>query len=258
MSSKQYSISAFFPAYNDAGSIGKIIHTMARLLPKLTGDYEVVVVDDGSADGTGDLLCALEKEYSFLKVIRHDVNRGYGAALITGFAHCTRELIFYTDGDGQYDVEELTRLLAVFDERVDLVNGYKISRSDPRHRIVLGFVYQHVMRILFHLKIRDVDCDYRLFRRSLLADNPLSFDSGVICIELMKKFQSRGCRTVEVPVHHYHRSHGSSQFFRFKHLRKVFGQLFLAWWRLVARPAFSRRSSFSNPEARVRNTCVPR
>ncbi len=254
MTAKDYSISAFFPAYNDVCSIGKIIKTMVRLLPELTNDYEIVVVDDGSADGTANLLRTLEKEYRFLKVIRHEVNQGYGGALITGFDHCSKELIFYTDGDGQYDVEELTEFLAVFDERVDLVNGYKISRSDPWHRIVLGFIYQRLMRILFHLAVRDVDCDFRLFRRSLLTDNQLTCDSGVICIEMMKKFQSRGCRMIEVPVHHYHRIHGASEFFRLRHLRRVFGQLFVAWWMLVASPVFRRHLPFSGAGARAKNT----
>jgi len=258
MDAKRYSISAFFPAYNDVGSIGKIIHTMAWLLPKLTDRYEIVVVDDGSTDGTGDLLRTLAAEYPFLKAIHHGVNRGYGAALITGFANCSKDLIFYTDGDGQYDVEELPRLLAVFGEEVDLVNGYKISRSDPRHRVVAGRVYQHLMRLLFRLRVRDVDCDFRLFRRSLLADCPLTYDSGVICVEMMKKFQSRGCRTIEVPVHHYHRYQGRSEFFRFKHLRRVFGQLFVAWCELVVRPKLSRHSPLPHVAARAPRAGVPR
>jgi glycosyltransferase involved in cell wall biosynthesis len=250
------SVSAFFPAYNDVGSIGQIVHTMAWLLPKLTDDYEIVVVDDGSVDGTGDLLRTLAVEYPFLKVIHHGVNRGYGAALITGFANCSKDLIFYTDGDGQYNVEELPRLLAAFSEEVDLVNGYKISRSDPRYRIVVGRIYQHMMRLLFHLSIRDVDCDFRLFRRSLLTGAPLTCDSGVICVEMMKKFQSRGCRIIEVPVHHYHRYHGRSEFFRLRHLRRVFGQLFVAWWKLVVSPAFSRPSRVPDPEKEARNSGI--
>ena len=250
-----YSISAFFPAYNDAHSIGTLIRKMARLLPKLTPDYEIVIVDDGSIDATWDLLQTLAAEYPFLKVIRHGANLGYGAALITGFANCSKELIFYTDGDGQYDVEELPQLLAVFSDAVDLVNGYKIQRSDPWHRIVLGFIYQHAMRALFRLNIRDVDCDFRLFRRALLADAPLTFDSGVICVEMMKKLQSRGCRIQEVPVHHYPRHYGSSQFFSFKHLRRVLGQLFVAWWELVFKPLISRHSSLS--ELKTGNRDIP-
>jgi glycosyltransferase involved in cell wall biosynthesis len=258
MNAAKYSISAFFPAYNDAGSIGKIIHTMAWLLPKLANDYEVVVVNDGSADGTGNLLQALTQEYPFLKVIHHDVNRGYGAALITGFANCTKDLIFYTDGDGQYDVEELPLLLAVFSERVDLVNGYKIKRSDPIYRIVVGYIYQRLMRFLFHLNIKDVDCDFRLFRRSLLNGVSLSCSSGMICVEMMKKFQNRECRTIEVPVHHYQRYHGRSEFFRFKHLRRVCGQVFLTWWRLVAVSALSRHSPAQELEAEAQPSGFPR
>jgi glycosyltransferase involved in cell wall biosynthesis len=253
----KYSISAFFPAYNDAGSIGKIVRVTASMLPKLTDDYEIVVVNDGSADNTGEVLRALASEYPSLKVIEHEVNRGYGAALITGFANCSKDLIFYTDGDGQYDVEELPRLLEKLSEDVDLVNGYKISRSDPLHRVVVGSVYQRLMRFLFHLKIRDVDCDFRLFRRSLLTEAPLTFDSGVICVEMMKKLEIRGCRTVEVPVHHYHRSHGSSEFFTFKHLRRIFGQLFVAWFRLILAPVFSsqRRIDLS-PAKPKRSRCT--
>jgi glycosyltransferase involved in cell wall biosynthesis len=247
------SISAFFPACNDVGSIGKIIHTMAWLLPKLAHDYEIVVVNDGSTDGTGDLLSLLAREYPFLKVIHHRVNRGYGAALITGFANCSKELIFYTDGDGQYDVEELPLLLGAFSEDVDLVNGYKISRSDPKYRVISGWIYQQLMRFFFRLNARDIDCDFRLFRRSLLARTRLTCDSGVICAEMMKRFQNLGCRVVEVPVHHYHRYHGSSQFFRFKHLRRVFIQLFTAWWKLVARPALLGLSAFPEVEVEIRN-----
>ena len=235
MNERSNSISAFFPAYNDVGSIGKIIHTMAWLLPKVAVDFEIVVVDDGSSDGTGDLLRALSREYHFLKVIHHGVNRGYGAALITGFANCSKNLIFYTDGDGQYDVEELPLLLKEFTDGVDVVNGYKISRSDPKHRIVAGLLYRSVMRLMFRLKMKDVDCDFRLFRRELIEAARLTCDSGVICVEMVRRFQDLGCRIVEVPVHHYHRSHGRSQFFRLKHLRRVFVQLFAAWWKLVIR-----------------------
>jgi glycosyltransferase involved in cell wall biosynthesis len=250
-----YSISAFFPAYNDENSIGAIIRKMAWLLPTLTNNFEIVVVNDGSIDGTGELLQDLAAEYPFLKVIQHSVNKGYGAALITGFANCSKDLIFYTDGDGQYDVEELPQLLALFSEKVDLVNGYKINRSDPMHRILFGYIYQHAMRLLFRLNIRDVDCDFRLFRRSLLNGSPLISNSGVICVEMMKKFQNQGCRTIEVPVHHYPRHYGRSQFFSFKHLRRVFGQLFIAWWKLIVNPLFSHHSYV--PEMKTRDRGVP-
>jgi len=114
------------------------------------------------------------------------------------------------------------------------------------------------MRLLFHLRVRDVDCDFRLFRRSILLGTSLTCDSGVICVEMIKKFQSRGCRMTEVPVHHYHRYHGSSEFFRFKHLRRVFVQLLVAWWKLVVRPVFSRPSPLPDLKAGAQGTGVPR
>jgi glycosyltransferase involved in cell wall biosynthesis len=246
---KRPSISAFFPAYNDVGSIGKIIHTMAWLLPKLTDDYEIVVVDDGSVDGTGRLLDALAREYSFLRPIHHGVNRGYGAALITGFANCSKDLLFYTDGDSQYDVEELPLLLEALTDDVDIVNGYKLHRADPMYRVVIGRMYQHAMRLVFRLQVRDVDCDFRLFRRHVFERIQLTCDSGVICIEMMKKFQANGMRMAEVPVHHYARRYGASQFFSWKHLRRVFLQLFYAWWLLVIRRSLTRAPVKAMPVA---------
>ncbi len=246
MDSANYSISAFFPAFNDENTIGDIIQNTAALLPTLTDDYEIVVVNDGSVDGTGRLLNELARRYPFLKVIHHGVNRGYGAALITGFSNCSKDLIFYTDGDGQYDVRELHRLWDSLGTTVDIANGYKISRSDPRYRIITGNLYRRLMRFLFGLRVRDVDCDFRLFRRSLLRDMSLTFDSGMICVEMMRKVQDLGCQLVEVPVHHYARLHGSSQFFTVRHLSRVMVQLFYAWWILIARrycayrPAVSR------------------
>jgi glycosyltransferase involved in cell wall biosynthesis len=252
MNTENHSISAFFPAYNDAGSIGKLVRTVALLLPELTNDYEIVVVNDGSTDGTGEVLYRLARENPFLRVIHHGVNRGYGAALITGFANCSKDLIFYTDGDGQYDVEELPLLLNALRNGADAVNGYKISRSDPRHRIIIGSIYQRFMRLLFGLHVRDIDCDFRLFRRTLLQQVQLTCDSGMICVEMMKKFQDLRCRIVEVPVHHYHRSHGSSQFFTLKHLSRVFMRLSTTWWRLVALPCLPGRPTMSQLEVGIR------
>jgi glycosyltransferase involved in cell wall biosynthesis len=254
MNSENRSISAFFPAYNDEGTIGNMIHRVAELLSKLTADYEIVVVNDGSADGTGQLLNLLSHVYPSLKVIHHGINRGYGAALITGFSNCSKDLIFYTDGDGQYDVEELPLLLNALGNGVDLANGYKICRSDHRHRIIIGSLYQRLMRLLFGLHVRDVDCDFRLFRRSLLQQIELTCDSGMICVEMMRRFQDGGCRIVEVPVHHYHRSHGSSQFFTVRHLSRVLVQLFSTWWKLVACRCLMHRPALREPEVEMHHS----
>jgi len=225
-------ISAFFPAYNDGGTIASMVLTARMTLRQLTDDYEIIVVNDGSADYTADVLEELASVYPELRVIHHEQNRGYGGALCTGFGSATKDLIFYTDGDAQYDPRELTRLYEAWSDDVDFVNGYKISRSDPLHRIIIGRVYHWTVKLAFGLCLRDVDCDFRLMRRTIFDTIRLKSDSGVICVELTKKVQDAGFRIAEVPVHHYHRAYGKSQFFNFRRIWHTGKQLLALWWEL--------------------------
>jgi glycosyltransferase involved in cell wall biosynthesis len=226
-------LSIFFPAYNDSGTIASLVITALRTARKLTPDHEVIVVNDGSADGTAEILDELATIYPQVHVVHHDRNRGYGGALRTGFATATRELVFYTDGDAQYDPAEMEALWRRFDENVDLVNGYKISRSDPLHRIIIGRIYHHTVSLLFGLKVRDVDCDFRMMRRSIFDTVHLEKNSGVICLEMMKKITDAGFRIAEVPVHHYHRAYGKSQFFNFRRLYRTAIDVMKLWHALV-------------------------
>jgi glycosyltransferase involved in cell wall biosynthesis len=228
-------LTVFFPAYNDSGTIASLVITALQTARALTPDCEVIVVDDGSADATAQIADELARTYPEVKVVHHGRNRGYGGALQSGFKAATRELVFYTDGDAQYDPSEMTRLWEALDDNVDLVNGYKISRSDPLHRIVIGRVYHHTVKLLFGLKVRDVDCDFRLLRRSIFEQVSLEKTSGVICLEMMKKIQDGGFRIAEVPVHHYHRAHGKSQFFNFRRLFKTAIDVAKLWVALVVR-----------------------
>ena len=227
------SISVFFPAYNDAGTIASMVVLADRTLRELTDDYEVIVVNDGSRDHTAQVLSELQAIYPRLRVIHHEINRGYGSALRTGFSAATKELIFYTDGDAQYDVRELDKLVPMMTSDVDFVNGYKISRSDPLHRIIIGDVYRWMVRLAFGIRIRDVDCDFRLVRRASYNRVRLFSTSGTICVEMIKSFHDAGLRFAEAPVNHYHRAYGKSQFFNFKRLFKTFRDLSGLWWRLV-------------------------
>ena len=163
------SISIFFPAYNDAGTIASLALVAHMTARELTDDYEVIVVEDGSPDHTGALLDEMAKSFPWLKVVHHAQNRGYGGALRTGFQTASKELVFYTDGDAQYDPRELRRLHEAFGPDVDFVNGYKISRNDPFHRKIIGRVYHHFVKLAFGLKVRDVDCDFRLMRKSVFV-----------------------------------------------------------------------------------------
>ena len=226
------SISVFFPAYNDGGTIASMVVSALLTLQEVTDDYEVIVVNDGSRDYTPKVLDELARQYPQVRVIHHPQNRGYGGALRSGFAAATKDLVFYTDGDAQYDVGELPLLLSRIDG-CDMVNGYKIERSDPWHRIVIGRIYQHVIKFLFGLRLKDVDCDFRLMRRSIFQRVHLESNSGVICVELMRKVQDSGFGLAEVPVHHYHRAYGRSQFFNFRRVARVGVGLLRLWWKLV-------------------------
>ena len=234
-------LSIFFPAYNDSGTIGSLVITALQAAQSITDDYEVIVVNDGSADHTAAVADELARQYPRVKVVHHPVNRGYGGALRTGFATASKEFVFYTDGDAQYDPAEMTVLWQAMRPGVDLVNGYKISRSDPFHRIVIGRLYHHTVKLLFGLKVRDVDCDFRLMRRSIFERVRLEKSSGVICLEMMKKIQDAGFAVAEVPVHHYHRTHGRSQFFNFPRIFKTALDVGRLWYDLVVRRRGSDR-----------------
>lgn len=230
----QESVSAFFPAYNDAPSLPILISRTFEVLDGLTSDFEVIVVNDGSYDNTAEVLRDLQAQFGpRMKVVTHEVNRGYGGALRSGFGASTRDLIFYTDGDGQYDVRELPKLVALLQPDVGLVNGYKLERNDPAHRIWIGNVYNRFARFLFGVRLRDIDCDFRLIRRAVMEDIELVSTSGTICVELVRKIEMSPWKVAEVGVHHFERQHGASQFFRVKSLAKTFYQLLRLWTQLV-------------------------
>ena len=208
-------LSVFFPAYNDSGTIASMVISAVLAARRLTSDFEVLVINDGSRDATAQVADELARVYPEVRVIHHQGNRGYGGALRSGFAAASKEWIFYTDGDAQYDPWEMAVLWEQRGPGVDMVNGYKISRSDPFHRIVIGRLYHHTVKLLFGLKVRDVDCDFRLMRRAIFDRITLTKSSGVICLEMMKRITDAGFTIVEAPVHHYHRAYGKSQFFNF-------------------------------------------
>lgn len=226
-------ISVFFPAYNDAKSIGKLVADVLEILPDLTDDYEIIVVNDGSTDETGEVLRRLEAKHKEVRIVEHETNKGYGGALQSGFRAATKDLIFYTDGDGQYDARELAKLYALLNEKTDVVNGYKLERGDKINRKVVGGFYNRLAHLLFSLPIRDIDCDFRLIRKEFSDKIALSSTSGSICVELIYKLNRAGARFRETGVNHYERQFGKSQFFTVRRVTKTLYDFFSLWLKLV-------------------------
>lgn len=228
------SVSVFFPCYNDEKTIGKLVTDALIELEKITSKFELIVIDDGSEDGSQKILADLAQKYpKHLRLIVHKKNQGYGGALKDGFKNAKYDLIFYTDGDGQYDVSELPILYSLMTKDVNFVNGIKMERQDFAYRVIVGNFYAFLMRWFFLLPIYDVDCDFRLIRKSLLEKIKLESNSGSITVELVKKAERAGAKFRQVSVHHYPRLYGESQFFKPKRLLHTFVELTKLWWKLM-------------------------
>jgi glycosyltransferase involved in cell wall biosynthesis len=196
-------------------------------------DAEVIVVNDGSSDRSAAILDELMAKEPLLRVVTHERNRGYGGALLSGFAASTKEWVFYTDGDGQFDPSELELLVQQASDDVDVVQGYKLRRADGPVRAVIGRVYHRFVKLMFGLRIRDTDCDFRLIRRRALDRVTLVHTTGAICVELVRKLQDAGARFTEVGVHHYRRVHGTSEFFRVGAVARTLRDLAGLWVQMV-------------------------
>jgi glycosyltransferase involved in cell wall biosynthesis len=227
------SISVFFPCYNDSQSIGKLIDDAHEVLSSLTNNFEIIVIDDGSKDNSRDILKEYAKKYKTLKLIFHPKNKGYGGALKSGFKTAKKDLVFYTDGDGQYDVKELSVLLPLMTDDINFVNGIKMGRGDEEYRVFWGNIHKFFTRAVFWLPIYDTDCDFRLIRRSLLDKFTLESNSGSICVELVKRAQQNGGSFRQVSVHHYDRKFGSSQFFRLDRILKTYWEMGILWLKVM-------------------------
>ncbi len=222
-------LSVFFPAYNEAANIGQVVQSALEVLPRVVETFEVIVVDDGSTDDTEKIVQQLCQGDPRVRLISHHPNRGYGAALRSGFYSAQYDLIAFTDGDGQFDLSEITSLLEKL-EKADLVIGYRRRRAEGSLRVINAKLWALLMRILFGLRVKDIDCAFKLMRREVLEKIPkLESDGALISAELLIKAQRFGFRIVEVPVSHLPRRAGSPTGANLKVILKAFWELAKFW-----------------------------
>lgn len=203
------SLSVFFPAYHDEENIGKVAASAVEVLEELGCEYEVIIVHDGSPDRTGEVADGLARRYPGVRVIHHERNLGYGAALKTGFTNARNEYIFYTDGDNQFDVRDLRKFVALVGLS-DLVIGFRNRKRYSLYRKVTSFTYNLVLQVLFDLPYRDVDCAFKLVPKSLIDGIRIDSADAFIDAELLIKAQQRGMSITEIGVSHYDREAGAS------------------------------------------------
>lgn len=201
-------ISAVLPAYNEEENLFAVVDGVRSAFERVTPNFEILAVNDGSKDRTGEIADALAREDPRVRALHHPVNRGYGAALRTGFAAATRGFIFYTDTDRQFDLAEFQRLLPLL-PGADVVTGFRENRRDPIHRRFNAGVYKQMLGVLFGLRVRDVDCAFKIYRAEILKSLDLSSDSIFISAEALIKAAQRGCVIREVGVTHFPRIAGT-------------------------------------------------
>ncbi len=222
---KLESLTIVFPAYNEEENIEKVIKDALRIFPNYAKEIEIIAVNDGSRDRTGEIIEELSNRYPEVKAIHHKENKGYGAALKSGFYNAKGEYVFFTDSDNQFDLEDF-RVLFPYIKDFDLVIGYRIKRRDPFYRIVNAKLYNLLIRIIFGLKVKDINCAFKVMKRSIFDSIKLESDGALINAELLIKSLNKGYRIKEVGVRHFPCVHGEQTGAKPSVIFKMFFELF--------------------------------
>jgi glycosyltransferase involved in cell wall biosynthesis len=222
---RKYPITIFFPCFNEEQNVERVTCEALDTARQISDDYEIIIVNDGSRDRTAEIAEKLAAEHPRVRAVHHEVNKGYGAALQTGFKNSTKELVFYTDGDGQFKIGEIKNLLPHI-ERYDIVSGYRIRRQDPLHRKINAFMWGTMVNMLFKLNISDVDSAFKLYRRKIFDDIDLTSEGALIDTEILAKARMKGYTITEVGVNHYPRTAGSQTGAKISVIVKAFKELY--------------------------------
>lgn len=207
---KDISLSVFFPAYYDEKNIDKVVHKAVKVIEEIgIVDYEITIIEDGSPDKTAQVADSLAEQYEKVRVIHHGTNKGYGMALRAGFESATKEYVFYSDGDNQFDLEELKKFIVLIPFS-DIVSGFRIRKQYSTFRKITSYTYNLILRILFDLTDRDIDCAFKLYPRRLFDEIELESRNAFIDAEVAIKARLLNYRTTEVGVTHLPRMDGIS------------------------------------------------
>ena len=231
MTERQISLSVFFPCYNEQDNVGRTTQRAVEVLEELGADFEIILVNDGSADETGVRADAIAAGDKRVRVVHHPQNMGYGAALQSGIKAARKELIFFTDGDGQFDIGEIKLLLPLIMQN-DIVCGYRLDRKDPLMRKLNGWMWTKLVNLLFGMNIRDIDCAFKLFRAEIFEGVKLSSGGALISAEILARAARRGFRIAEVGVHHYPRTAGKQTGAKPAVIIRAFKELFKLYNRI--------------------------
>ncbi len=231
-------ISLSLPCYNEEGNIAKVTAEACKILdeitdtPEGTSNYEVIIVNDGSSDKTADIADGLAKDNPKIKVIHHKVNKGYGAAVCSGLKNSRYDYICFADGDGQFDLIEIKRLVELIVDN-DIVIGYRIKRNDPLYRLLNAKMYGLLIQILFGLKVRDINCAFKIFKKEVIDDLKIESNGALINAEILIKAKNKGYNKIkEIPVHHYPRVSGKQTGANLKVIIRAFIEIFQLWKKL--------------------------
>ena len=230
------SITVAMPAYNEAENIEAMVEDVIQMMDPLADDYEVIVVDDGSRDGTAQVVKSLEQRYPQVRLVQHEVNQGYGAAVFSGLTNASKELVFFTDSDRQFDLQEIHKLLDLIDQ-ADLIVGYRAPRRDPFMRKLNGWGWSALVTLLFGYTARDIDCAFKLMHRTVIErlKDQVASRGATFSAEFLIRAKRDGFRIREVPLHgHRPRVAGSQTGARLDVITRAFKELFrlrLTLWR---------------------------
>ena len=224
-------ISLVLPAHNEEPNIRAVVEEASRVLPTAFSDYEVIVVNDGSKDRTLEIAQALASENSHVRVVNHPINKGYGAALTSGFNAATGDFVMFMDSDRQFDINDIHRLTPYVQD-YDIVAGYRIKRNDPAHRLLNAKIFGLAVRLLFDINIKDIDCAFKVMRSDVLRGINLESPGALINTEILAKAKVQGCNLTQVGVNHYPRLEGEQSGASIKVVFRAFWEMVRLWWRM--------------------------